>query len=222
VYYAKEYSEDRINDFYMNADRILYGLPEIFIPGMTMLAGDQAMGAIELSVAIAKRFSEISDKKVILFTLCDEMDISSITAGCERFIVNNTAGTYCEIIVELRRINDIGMVVIINANELYVENRHKQPCYDEESFAGIKKISDEFPVPFLLTYNLSSMFITSRRNHWPVKYDIINWHLIDDYLDNIILVYRRSYYNSRLNYDKSTHIIVEKSKCNEKRSFRIG
>ncbi len=222
MYYLEEYSEDRIIDFYKNSDRILYSLPEIFFHGMTMIAADNAMGVIEFSIAVGKRFSEISDKKVILFTLNERIDISGLKFDCEKFIINNNAVTYREIITELKCIDNLGMIVILNVNEFDVKNRYKHPAYDEESIAGVKKIQNEYPLPFLITYDLSSRFIISRRNHWPVKYDIINWHLIDDYLDNIIFLYRKSYYNFRPKYDKSTQIIVEKSKCNEKRSFKIG
>jgi hypothetical protein len=212
---------DYVMNYYKKSDEILNNLPEILTPGLTLLACAEEMGEGELSIALGIRYATVANLNVLLFTLDTKIAVPAYNSSYGKFIIDTEAHTFSHIQSKISEVQNLGMIVIINANYIQTDGHTKKASCDEEVFGRYKKINDKHKLPFLLTCNLSTKSITSRSAHRPVKRETINWHLIEEYLDNIILLHRENYYESMVDYEQSTHIIVEKSKSDRQRIFKV-
>lgn len=212
---------DYVLNYYKKSDEILNNLPEILTPGLTLVACAEEMGEGELSIALGIRYATVSNMNVLLFTLGTKIAVPVYNSSYGKFIIDTEAYTFGHVMAKIAEIPNLGMIVIINANYIQDESHKKKPHCNEVVFGRYRKITDKHQLPFLLTCNLSTKSISSRSSHWQVKHDAINWHLIEDYLDNIILLHNESYYDSLQDYNQSTHIIVEKSKSDRQRIIKV-
>lgn len=212
---------DYVLNYYKKSDEILNNLPEILTPGLTLVACAEEMGEGELSIALGIRYATVSNMNVLLFTLGTKIAVPVYNSSYGKFIIDTDAYTFDHVLAKISKIQNLGMIVIINANYIQDDDHIKKPHCNEIVFGRYRKITDKHQLPFLLTCNLSTKSISSRSSHRSVKHDAINWHLIEDYLDNIILLHNESYYDSLQDYNQSTHIIVEKSKSDRQRIFKV-
>lgn len=207
-------------------NEILKNLPEVILPGVTLISGVYEMGMHDLGVAIGKKFTENTAKKFIVFIIDTVAEDSPdrfdgdeyIKLTKENFIIHNNASTFCEIIDVLNKVDNLGMIILTNPEYIQADNSLETTLYIEECYEKIREISNKYSVPVLVSSSLSSRSVNSRINHLLVKYDILNWHLIEKFVDNILLVHRDGYFDGRIK-NNTTTLIIEQTKS--RRMFEI-
>ena len=137
---------------------------------------------------------------------------TGVLAGAPIYIDDTAGATVAEIKAKLRRVRDLGLVVI-DYLQLMSGNRRTDNRVQEvsEITRNLKILAKELNVP-VITLSQLSRGTESRSDHKPMLSDLRESGSIEQDADIVLFLYREAYYNDQLDDQTEAKCIVAKNR----------
>ncbi len=212
---------DWLDNLQNKFEEILEKLPEIVSPKITCICGATFLGGDELAVLVGSYYASKKNGKVLIFTFDYDEFVKYCKLDVKKIILENKNLQVVEAVDE-SYINDAlekhpnpEMLIFIDPLRLQRQDFFEGQLFCEDIYWMIYKIYYKYKIPVLIFDDIENKSIILRRDHIPVLYDVSNWHVTQDYFDNIIFLHRDNYYYGRKDFKMM--FIVEKSITGDKR-----
>ncbi len=147
---------------------------------------------------------------------------SSILSDCQILIDDTTGMTVTGMMAKLRRVKNLGLVVIDYLGLMQSEHRNDNRVQEvSEISRNLKLMAKEFEVPVICCAQLSRG-PESRTDKRPMLSDLRDSGAIEQDADIVMLLYREEYYKDKENPQNTAEVIVAKNRHGSTGKVEMG